>query len=39
MHEAEFLFVVTEDGEIIARFGRLRDAVKFASYHESGDSP
>lgn len=37
MHEAKFPFVVTEDGEIIARFRRLRDAAKFAGYHEWGD--
>lgn len=37
MREAEFAFVVTEDEEVIARFKRLRDAAKFASYHEWGD--
>ena len=37
MREAEFHFVVTEDEEIIARFKRLRDAAKFASYYEWGD--
>ncbi len=35
--DAEFPFVVTEDKEIIARFKRLKDAAKFASYHEWGD--
>ncbi len=37
MRDAEFPFVVTEDKEIIARFKRLKDAAKFASYHEWGD--
>jgi hypothetical protein len=37
MRDAEFPFVVTEDEEIIARFKRLKDATKFASYHEWGD--
>jgi hypothetical protein len=37
MVDAEFPFVVTEDEEIIARFKRLKDATRFASYHEWGD--
>ena len=37
MSDAEFPFVVTEDEEIIARFKHLKDAAKFASYHEWGD--
>ena len=37
MRDAEFPFVVTEDEEINARFKRLKDAAKFASYHEWGD--
>jgi len=37
MLDAEFPFVVTEDEEIIARFKRLKDATRFASYHEWGD--
>ena len=37
MREVEFPFVVTEDGEVIARFRRLSDAARFASYHAWGD--
>jgi hypothetical protein len=37
MVDAELPFVVTEDEEIIARFKRLKDATRFASYHEWGD--
>ena len=37
MVDAEFPFVVTEDEEIIARFKRLKDATRFASYHEWGE--
>jgi hypothetical protein len=37
MLDAEFPFAVTEDEEIIARFKRLKDATRFASYHDWGE--